>query len=534
MNGVLPIKSFGSRVFTLIAAVLLGLAPGTRAATLIVTNTADNLSGDPDAPGSLREAIAEANPGDTIVFANSLSGQTIYLISGQLNVGTSLTIDASALPGGIMIGAGDSLSGVFDITSGSVIFKSLTVFNAGNEAAGAIYITGGALTLNDCTVCTNTEGSGIDNNATLVCNDCTISGNSTPYVSGGIYNNGSAILNNCTLSGNLGSEGGGLYNNGTLAMTNCILSGNSSGDVGGGGLYNHGGTATLDDCVLASNTTSGPGGGILIISGTVIVNNCTLSGNTENSGTGGGGGLSVSESTAILNNCTLSGNAALGGQGEGGGGGIELADSGTLALTNCTISANTATNGGYGGGINNESDGTTFHLSNTIVAGNTASGSNDIGSAAYFGQNCLVGGNPQLAPLGNYGGPTPTMPPLPGSPAIDAGVDIVTNFLATDQRGFPRLAGLHVDIGAAEGVYNAAGAGTIKGISLANGSFHFNFTNYEDMSFTVFATTNMALPFNLWSNLGVALETPAGSGQFQFTDTNAATSSLRFYHVASP
>ena len=41
------------------------------------------------------------------------------------------------------------------------------------------------------------------------------------------------------------------------------------------------------------------------------------------------------------------------------------------------------------------------------------------------------------------------MPPLPGSPAIDAG-NSVTYFLTTDQRGFPRVAGSAVDIGAVE------------------------------------------------------------------------------------
>ena len=45
----------------------------------------------------------------------------------------------------------------------------------------------------------------------------------------------------------------------------------------------------------------------------------------------------------------------------------------------------------------------------------------------------------QLAPLGDYGGPTQTMPPLPGSPAIDAGG--TTTAFDTDQRGYPRLSG---------------------------------------------------------------------------------------------
>jgi hypothetical protein len=55
--------------------------------------------------------------------------------------------------------------------------------------------------------------------------------------------------------------------------------------------------------------------------------------------------------------------------------------------------------------------------------------------------------NALLSPIGNYGGPTPTMVLTRGSPAIDAGGS--TTF-ATDQRGFPRFVGLAPDIGAYE------------------------------------------------------------------------------------
>ena len=66
-----------------------------------------------------------------------------------------------------------------------------------------------------------------------------------------------------------------------------------------------------------------------------------------------------------------------------------------------------------------------------------------------------IGGDPLLAPLGDYGGPTQTMPPLPGSPAIDAGDNAAASGLATDQRGMARVQsggyGLPVvDIGAVE------------------------------------------------------------------------------------
>src|SRR5439155_23762631 len=56
--------------------------------------------------------------------------------------------------------------------------------------------------------------------------------------------------------------------------------------------------------------------------------------------------------------------------------------------------------------------------------------------------------NPLVGALQDNGGPTLTMALLTGSPAIDAGDDTLTG---TDQRGFPRLSGAHVDIGAFEG-----------------------------------------------------------------------------------
>jgi hypothetical protein len=50
----------------------------------------------------------------------------------------------------------------------------------------------------------------------------------------------------------------------------------------------------------------------------------------------------------------------------------------------------------------------------------------------------------------------------------------------------------------------------------------------------VLATTNLTLPLNLWSNLGAALESPVGSGQFQFSDLLATNHSQRFYCIHSP
>ena len=68
--------------------------------------------------------------------------------------------------------------------------------------------------------------------------------------------------------------------------------------------------------------------------------------------------------------------------------------------------------------------------------------------------------------------------------------------------------------------------------SLGSGAFQFGFTNAPGASFTVYASTNLALPLNTWSNLGPVVESPAG--QFQFTDPQATNSPQRFYRVTSP
>ena len=96
-------------------------------------------------------------------------------------------------------------------------------------------------------------------------------------------------------------------------------------------------------------------------------------------------------------------------------------------------------------------------MTNTVDAGNTATIAPDtIGTVTSGGHN-LIGGNVLLAPLGSYGGATQTMPLLPGSPAIDAGDDVVCTTTtgnapvnSLDQRGIARPQGTHCDIGAFE------------------------------------------------------------------------------------
>ncbi|HEX4122237.1 MAG TPA: choice-of-anchor Q domain-containing protein [Verrucomicrobiae bacterium] len=384
-------------------------------ASPIVTTNADS------GVGSLRDATTYATNNATITFAPNLSGQTILLTNGEITlIGAPvqystgqiesyghLTIDASALPGGLQIN--------------------------GNQASRIFYINPfGSITLNSLTL-TN--------------------GNST--LGGAIYNDSSA----------------------SLTMANCSLVGNSAPNGMGGAIYNapndDGGNVTLNQCTLAGNSAPGGQGGAIFI-----------------------GDIQFSGGDLALDQCTLSGNSATSGQ----GGAIFIQDSSDTPTT----------------------------LFNCIVAGNTP----DNFSGSFTGAPNLTNGNPHLAALASYGGPTQTMPPLPGSPVIDAGA--AADF-TTDQRGFPRVLGPAPDLGAVEGVFNPAGPGPLTAVSeLENGAFQFGFTNYSGMTQTILATTNLALPISLWLNLGPAVESAVGSGIFQFTDPQAPNYSQRFYRVRSP
>jgi hypothetical protein len=207
-----------------------------------------------------------------------------------------------------------------------------------------------------------------------------------------------------------------------------IANGNSnSSDQGGGGILNDG-TLTVSNCTISGNSGTGSvnneGGGITNF-GTLTLSSSTVSGN---SAALGGGILNGDGNTLTVTNSTFSGNSAT-----AKGGGIYNLVGGTLTVTSSTFFGNS---GGEGGGIETNSSSTT--ITNTIVAGNTATAADDIDgtySPTSGGGNVITPTEPiALAPLANYGGPTQTMLPAPNSPAICAGNK--TGAPTTDQRGF--------------------------------------------------------------------------------------------------
>jgi hypothetical protein len=66
----------------------------------------------------------------------------------------------------------------------------------------------------------------------------------------------------------------------------------------------------------------------------------------------------------------------------------------------------------------------------------------------------------------------------------------------------------------------------------ANAGLSFGFTNAPGTGFTVWAATNLTLPFSQWVNLGHPTESPVG--HYQFIDPQATNNSHRFYRVTQP
>jgi hypothetical protein len=439
--------------FALISVLLLwALQAPTHAATITVTNTNDS------GPGSLRQALASANDGDTINFA--VTG-TITLISGGLVCAKNVTISG---PGANQFSInGNQALFVFGVLPGKTATISnltmtngqfgiwneqgtLTVTNciiSGNSADG-LYNHEGTLTANNCVVSLNSADGLLNDHAALAITNCIVSGNAffgidnhtfdLPPRSDPDLDEGLVTIDNSIISGNAGP---GVYNQGNLTILNSTLTGNSGLGDFGGGIRN---------------------GSFKAVASTVAVINSTISENSAQ----GGGGISNEYGLVSIVNSTISSNSAA------DGGGAVFNYAGALQIANSTISGNSAV---FGGGIYNVPDqfgAATIETGNTIFDAG-ASGENifnDAGTVTSHGYNLSsddgggyltgpgdqINTDPLLGPLQDNGGPTLTHAPLPGSPAIGAGDPNFTPPPLRDQRGpcFHRLFGHRIDIGSVE------------------------------------------------------------------------------------
>ena len=138
---------------------------------------------------------------------------------------------------------------------------------------------------------------------------------------------------------------------------------------------------------------------------------------------------------ATIINSTFVGNYALNGP--------SVASSNTSKIRNCTFFENT-TSDRYVVSANNTSD-NSYKPQNCIFWDNMTSDAVSYENLDVSPVNSITGNsyrttsnNPRLLPLGDYGGPTETMPVSAGSPAI--GGATVDSLVQSDQRGYTRSA----------------------------------------------------------------------------------------------
>lgn len=343
--------------------------------------------------GSLHQAILDANAAtgaDSITFASGLAGATIDA------VGLTITDDVDIQ---------GPLNGPVILSGRSVLFRNFTSEGRILDIAAGANVSLSRLTLKNGDV-SNKEGfnppgeafgGAIRNAGTLTVRECLF------------YHNAAAEPND-----GLGAGGGGaIYNSGTLTVIASSFAANFAEWGSGGAIYNAG-TATVTNSTFIDNYIGKRGGAIFNDTlGTLTVNHCTIL-------------KSGGDPAAHLFNIPL------------GSGGIT--NWGTMAMNN-TIVADTP----VGSDVENISIITGSH--NLIK-----DGSGNLPGTNFTGDPMLtppVYTSFFLLPKPGEAGPPFTLPPLPGSPAIDAGNNSAVSS-AVDQRGAPRINNGVVDIGAVE------------------------------------------------------------------------------------
>lgn len=458
--------------------------------TAILTNCMVNQNsvsseGSVNDGGGLVIAGGEVTITDSVIDENSAKnagGLSIYGTDATVmleNSSVSRNSAYSGSGGGFYVGGGTVTlvgSTVRDNTAASSSSSSFY-----SSSGGGFRVTGGTLTLTNSTIAGNTTSASLAANSAqgggvaifssgqVTLTGCTVSNNEAFASNSGrafgggiaIFGSGQLTLADCTVSENhvsdgsfFGGSGGGLFVGGYVTgvvLTNTTLSGNTASALssvyGGGGGLSAGAHAELIlvNCVIEGNSAGAWGGGLY--AATIVLTNSVISKNSS----AYGGGLYVG--SLRMTNSTVSGNSAS----YRGGGLFCTSDTGTIV--NSTISGNSASFSG--GGLDIYSG--TLTLNNTIVAVNTSSAGADI-QGTYAGSANFIGGDPLFVRNASAGADgvwgTPDDDPgdlhlVSGSPCIDAGtnsmaVDADGNPLASDLRGYPRIVGGTVDIGAYE------------------------------------------------------------------------------------
>ena len=369
-------------------------------ATIFVTNNND--SGE----GSLREAIATAESGDTIIFAGSLANQTITLTSGQLEIDKDLTIDGKDAAG-LTISGNNNSRVIYQPDDINFTLRNLRIADGfTTDRGGGIFTDKRAtLTLENVNFENNSAGEGgaltvwhfskaTVNNSQFNNNDST----SIKQVEGGagaIYARDVELrVNNSSFSNNKGINGGAINSlaswltvENSEFINNDSTPGKSAGHGFGGGIYTDGTGITFNDGTTAGGTVlirnsnfegnkaAGSGGGAFLFGyrdQKIVVEDSYFANNTvieNNEGNANGGGLRTGNVIlTTIENTTFEGNLA-----RGSGGGLWIDEKSSQSnIINSTFSGNRADNGsdgGIGGGMTIQSP---TNIINTTIANNSS------------------------------------------------------------------------------------------------------------------------------------------------------------------
>ncbi|MEB3360167.1 MAG: CAP domain-containing protein [Synechococcales bacterium] len=352
--------------------------------TITVTSAANS------GAGSLRDAIARAQSGDTITFSAALANQTIRLAEPLvIGPGQHLTINGSAAAGLTL--SGNLTTRIFTVNSNQDFPASLTLQNLTladgytAERGGAIHIThrGGA-TVENVTFRNNTADQGggaiysawetnlavtdsrFDGNTAVAGNDERGAGAIAFVSPGNLTVTDSTFTNNRgingaainSLNGNLTIERSSFINNSTTAAVYDTGNPNPFLRGYGGAVYTDrastssdatSGTILIRNSLFSGNTGRGEGGAVYLYTGTqdrVVIEGSEFRDNAvmplPNGGNGGNGGAIAQMNNGLNQGFTLRDTRFVNNTAASQGGGIWVMDAPTT-ITNSTFSGNRTT-----------------------------------------------------------------------------------------------------------------------------------------------------------------------------------------------
>jgi hypothetical protein len=245
-----------------------------------------------------------------------------------------------------------TLDGV-QVTGGYAFGPSATAASAGDTQGAGLLMTGGSLTLSNCTFSDNwASGDGgavYLADGSLESADCTFHANGAGLenrvgnsrgTGGALRSDGKSqmTLARCTFDDNFaGLQGGALDNDGgSVTLTWCRFLQNQAGTAGGGAIWNSAGRLNLAGCTFTGNRSRANGGALVnSYNGLLSAANCSWHANY--SVVRAGAIYTFAGSKTTLWNCTLAANRQDGSRGGIVCGSGPGAAGGELTLANCIL-----------------------------------------------------------------------------------------------------------------------------------------------------------------------------------------------------